>query len=70
MRLVTVIIANDKESCFCDSADVHKHMCTLVAQERDESIKSLSDRAIVECRYCGAKANSLKNICATSFLEA
>ncbi len=61
------MITGGYESCICDSSDVHKHMCTLIAQQRAESIKYLSDRPVVECKHCGAKANSLKNICATSF---
>jgi hypothetical protein len=30
----------------------------------DDCIKSFSDHPTVECRKCGAKANSSKNLCA------
>jgi hypothetical protein len=39
-------------------------MCALKAQGRDDLIKSLSVNPTVECRQCGAKANSIQNICA------
>ena len=48
----------------CDSKDHSKHMCALVAQGLDDCIKALSDKPIVECKHCGAMANSIKNICA------
>ena len=46
-----------------DSKDLSKHICTLKAQGLDDCIKSLSDNPVIECKHCGAKANSLKNIC-------
>lgn len=48
----------------CDSKDHSKHMCALVAQGLDDCIKALSDKPIVECKHCGAMANSIENICA------
>jgi len=39
-------------------------MCSLKLQGLDDEIKRLSDNPQVECKHCGAKANSLKNICA------
>ena len=48
----------------CDSKDHLKHMCALKEQGLEESIKALSDKPVVECRHCGAKANSIRNICA------
>jgi hypothetical protein len=48
----------------CDSKDHSKHMCALIAQGLDDCIHLLSDKPIVTCKHCGAKANSSKNICA------
>ena len=48
-----------------DVKDRFKHMCTLKSQGLDDCIKSLSDNPRVKCKYCGAKANSIRNVCAT-----
>jgi hypothetical protein len=48
----------------CDSKDHSKHMCALRAQGLEDCIKILADKPVVECKHCGAKANSIKNICA------
>jgi hypothetical protein len=48
----------------CDSKDHAQHMCMLKAQGLDDRIASLSDQPTVECRHCGAKANSIRNVCA------
>lgn len=48
----------------CKSKDHSKHMCALLAQGLDDCVAQLSDNPVVECRYCGAKANSIKSICA------
>ena len=48
----------------CNSKDHSKHMCALIAQGLGDCIGSLSDKPVVECKHCGAKANSIKNICA------
>ncbi len=53
----------------CDSKDHSKHMCALKAQGLDDCVRSLSDQAIVECRHCGARANSSKNLCAAHLRE-
>lgn len=39
-------------------------MCVLKAEGNEELIKSLSDNPMVECRQCGARANSLQYVCA------
>ncbi|HKI51064.1 MAG TPA: hypothetical protein VJ995_03245 [Geothermobacteraceae bacterium] len=45
--------------------EAHKmHMCNLKAEGKFELIASLSDQPQVECKHCGAKANSLKYVCA------
>jgi len=48
----------------CNSKDHSKHMCALKAQGLDDCIQAISDNPVVECRHCGAKANSIKNVCA------
>jgi hypothetical protein len=48
----------------CDSEDHQKHMCVLKREGREDIIKSLSDHPTVECRQCGAGANSSRNLCA------
>jgi len=48
----------------CDSKDHSKHMCALKLRGMADCIEVLSDTPIVECKHCGAKANSIKNICA------
>ena len=48
--------------CNCES---HKmHICYLKSQGEDDCIKSLTDNPTVVCRQCGAKANSIQNLCA------
>ena len=48
----------------CDDKNHQMHMCALKRQGLDDCIKKFSDRPTVECRTCGAKANSSKNLCA------
>ncbi len=52
------------ENLKCDSKNHSKHMCALTAQGLDDCITILSDKPVVTCKYCGAKSNSIKNICA------
>jgi len=48
----------------CDSKNHQKHMCALKREGQEDLIKSLSDHPTVECRQCGAKANSSEYLCA------
>lgn len=48
----------------CDDKNHQMHMCALKRQGLEECIKKFSDNPTVECRNCGAKANSSKNLCA------
>jgi len=52
-----------------DSKDLKKHICWLSAQGLESCIEKLSDHPLVECIYCGAKANSLRNVCATRLVD-
>ena len=54
----------DKKRMHCDSKNHSKHMCALKAQELTDCIIILSDKPVVTCKHCGAKANSVHNICA------
>jgi hypothetical protein len=53
----------------CDSKNHSMHMCVLKAQGKDDCIRDLSDQPTVECKKCGAKANSVKNLCAAHLLH-
>ena len=53
----------------CDSENHQMHMCVLKRQGLDDCIESFSDKPTVECRSCGAKANSSKNLCAAHLVE-
>ena len=53
----------------CDSTNHSMHMCALKAQGKDDCIRDLSDNPTVECKKCGAKANSVKNLCAAHLLQ-
>ena len=53
----------------CDSKNHQMHMCALKRQELDDCIKKFSDKPTVQCRNCGAMANSSKNLCAAHLLE-
>jgi len=54
-------------SCECNNHQMH--MCVLKSQGLDDCIKSLSDNPTVECRQCGAKANSSENLCAAHLVD-
>jgi len=53
----------------CDEKNHQMHMCALKRNGLDDCIKSLSDNPTVECRNCGAKANSSKNLCAAHLCD-
>ena len=53
----------------CDSKNHSMHMCVLKAQGKDDCIRDLSDKPTVACKKCGAKANSVKNLCAAHLLN-
>jgi len=48
----------------CDDKNHQMHMCALKRQGLEDCIAKLSDQPTVECKQCGAKANSSKNLCA------
>jgi len=53
--------------CNCES---HKmHICSLKARGDEESIKAVTDNPTVQCRQCGAQANSIEYICAAHLKE-
>jgi hypothetical protein len=53
----------------CDEKNHQMHMCALKRNGLDDCIKSLSDNPTVECRNCGAKANSSTNLCAAHLCD-
>jgi len=54
----------------CDSENHQMHMCVLKRQGMQECIEAFSDNPTVECKTCGAKANSSKNLCAAHLVGA
>ncbi len=48
----------------CNGESHKMHICYLTSQGKVESVRSISDNPTVECRHCGAKANSLEFVCA------
>lgn len=54
----------------CDSKDHQMHMCALKRAGKDDIILSLSDHPTVECRQCGAKANSSEYLCAAHLQDS
>lgn len=53
----------------CDSENHQNHMCVLKSKGLEECIAALSDKPAVECRKCGARANSPRNLCAAHLGE-
>ena len=53
----------------CDSKNHQMHMCVLKREGLDDCIKSFSDNPTVECKKCGVKANSSKNLCGAHLIE-
>ena len=54
----------------CDSDNHQMHMCALKRQGLQEAIEQCSDKPTVQCKSCGAKANSSKNLCAAHLLDS
>jgi hypothetical protein len=60
-------LKEEKMEC---KVEAHKmHMCSLKMQGLNDIIKSVSDNPTVECKQCGAKANSLEYVCAAHLGE-
>lgn len=49
-------------SCTCESHT--KHICYLKSKGLDDCIAAVTDNPKVECRQCGAHANSAEYLCA------
>jgi hypothetical protein len=54
-------------NCNCEAHQMH--ICNLKAQGREDCIESISDKPTVQCRHCGAKANSLQYVCAAHLVD-
>lgn len=52
----------EQKKC-CDDTKHHVHMCMLKEKKMQAEIERLSNKPTVECGICGAKANSVENIC-------
>jgi hypothetical protein len=53
----------------CKLESHNKHICYLKMNGLDDILKSVTDKPTVECRQCGAKANSMEYVCAASLEE-
>jgi len=60
---------NCKVESQCKSESHNKHICYLKMQGSDDILRSVTDNPAVECRHCGAKANSLQYVCAAHLEE-
>jgi len=49
-------------SCTCESHT--QHICYLKSHGQGECLKAITDAPTVECRHCGAQANSAEYVCA------
>ena len=47
----------------CEPEKHSRHMCSLQASGETAEIELLSAKPTVECGVCGAKANSVDNVC-------
>jgi len=53
----------------CDDKNHQMHMCALKKEGLYEYVAKYSDQPTVQCRKCGSKANSSKNLCAAHLLD-
>lgn len=53
----------------CTSANHTLHICHLKSQGQYDQIRSISDNPVVQCRQCGARANSIEYLCAAHLGE-
>ena len=49
-------------SCTCESHT--RHICYLKSHGLTDCIAAVTDKPTVECRQCGAQANSAEHLCA------
>jgi hypothetical protein len=47
----------------CKDKNHHHHMCILKETLAEAELAGYSDKPVVECGICGAKANSVDNVC-------
>jgi hypothetical protein len=47
----------------------NEHICFLKMNGLDDILKKVTDNPTVECKHCGAKANSMQYVCAASLEE-
>jgi len=50
----------------CKVESHNEHICFLKMNGLDDILKKVSDNPTVECKHCGAKANSMQYVCAAS----
>lgn len=53
----------------CTGEAHKKHMCALKEEGQFDLIEKYSDHPTVQCKHCGARANSLEYVCAAHLEE-
>ena len=53
----------------CTCTNHTQHICHLKSQGLNDQIRSISDNPVVQCRQCGARANSIEYLCAAHLGE-
>ena len=53
----------------CNGESHELHICHLKSNGQEDRIESLTDNPTVQCRQCGARANSLEYVCAAHLKE-
>jgi hypothetical protein len=53
----------------CNDENHRMHICALKMRGEEEALRSLTDHPTVQCRQCGARANSVENLCAAHLKE-
>jgi hypothetical protein len=59
-----VVETNGKKECKVEAHN--EHICFLKLNGLNDILGRVTDKPTVECRHCGAKANSMEYVCAAS----
>ena len=59
-----VVETDGKKECKVEAHN--EHICFLKMNGLDDILARVTDNPTVECRHCGAKANSMEYVCAAS----
>jgi hypothetical protein len=59
-----VVESNGKKECKVEAHN--EHICFLKMNGLNDILMRVTDKPTVECKHCGAKANSMQYVCAAS----